>query len=92
MLTQDISCIDKAELEKRYGALEFYLAKDLKMDRESIHKVCHQEPPYRILTWPIKEKIWDIDEILEGISAIYQAQQIRKGPDPTTTNDDDDDE
>lgn len=76
-LTQD-GQVDEDELNARHAALEFYLVKELQMDQMNRDKVRQHEQPYRIVIRAIKEKAWDIDEILEGISAIYQAQQSRK--------------
>jgi hypothetical protein len=87
-ITQEVSFVDDEELAKRHAALEFYLVKDLHMDKESIDNVRQQKPPYRLVVRAVKERIWDIDEVLDGINAIYQAQRVKKAPDPTLNNND----
>jgi hypothetical protein len=93
-ITQDITQVDEKELEQRQSAVVHYLVTKYNMDKDSVSKVCQNEAPYRIITGAMKEKAWDIDEVLEGIHAIFQAQKVKKAPDPTVTNniyDDDDD-
>ena len=87
-MTHDILHVDEEEIEKRHAAIEFYLVKDLEMDKDTIGKIRNHEQPYRIVIRAVKEKVWDIDEILEGISAIYQAQKVPKAPDPSLINND----
>jgi len=89
-LTLDIQ-VDEDELNARHGAIEFYLVKDLKMDKDHISKIRHHEQPYRLVIRAIKDKVWDIDEVLEGISAIYQAQRIPSAPNIKATNEKNDD-
>jgi len=80
-LTQEAIQVDMEEIERRHSAIEYYLVTQLKMDKEHIKKVLEHETPYRIVIRAVNEKIWDIDEILEGIAAIYQAQLLPKAPD-----------
>jgi prephenate dehydratase len=83
--------VDSAELDRRQFAIEHYLVTQYKMDKETIQKVTNHEAPYHVVTRAIKEKVWEIDEVLEGINAIYQAQKVPKAPDPVNDDSDDDD-
>jgi hypothetical protein len=90
-ITQEVLQVDPEELGRRQAAVEHYLVTQYGMDKDTILKVKNHEAPYRIVTRAIQDKVWVIDEVLEGINAIFKAQQIPKAPDPTNNDDNDDD-
>jgi hypothetical protein len=91
-LTQEVLQVDAEELDRRHSAVEHYLVTQYQMDRETIQRVKNHEAPYRIVTRTMKDKVWEIDEVLDGIVAIFQAQKVQKAPDPMKNNHDDDEQ
>lgn len=82
-ITHEISQVDKDEIGRRLGMIEDRLLTRYNMDRQNISKVLQYETPYRIVIRAVKDRVWDIDETLDGIYAIYQMQKLAKPPDPS---------
>jgi len=82
-ITQEMSQVSNEEIDNRHRLIERQLVTRFMMDKDSVAQVLKHNAPYRIVIRAIKDRVWDIEEILEGLNAIYQVQKIVKAPDPS---------